>query len=123
MKRILVIDDEELTLSLLRNFLEAEGYEVQEARNGDSGLRKFRESPVDLVITDMVMPVKDGLKTILELREIDESVPVIAISGGGAIAKERYLAVAGYLENVRSLAKPFTKKEIMDVVRELLSYG
>ncbi len=121
MKRILVIDDEELTLSLLRNFLEEGGYEVEEARNGESGLRKFRESPADLVITDMVMPVKDGLKTILELREIDESVPVIAISGGGAIAKERYLAVAGYLENVKSLAKPFTKKEIMDVVRELLS--
>jgi DNA-binding response OmpR family regulator len=68
----------------------------------------------------MVMPVKDGLKTILELREIDENVPVVAISGGGSIAKERYLAVAGLMENVRTLAKPFTKKEILQVVRELL---
>ncbi len=120
MKKILVIDDEELTITLLKSVLEGEGYEVIEAGDGDAGLRLFLEKSIDLVITDMVMPVKDGLKTILELREIDENVPVIAISGGGAIAKERYLAVAGYLENVSALAKPFTKKEIVEVVKELL---
>ena len=119
--KILVIDDEELTLTLLRSLLEGEGYEVIEARDGESGLNLFRENSADLVITDMVMPVKDGLKTILELREIDANVPVVAISGGGTIAKERYLAVAGYLENVKSLAKPFTKQEIVDVVKEVLS--
>jgi CheY-like chemotaxis protein len=120
-KRILVIDDEELTLTLLKSLLEGEGYEVIEARDGESGLNLFRENSADLVITDMVMPVKDGLKTILELREIDANVPVVAISGGGTIAKERYLAVAGYLENVKALAKPFTKKEIVDVVKEVFS--
>lgn len=120
MKRILIIDDEELTLSLLEKILEDEGYQVTKATDGEQGLELFKEQRADLIITDMVMPVKDGLKTILELREFDDKVPVIAISGGGAIAKERYLAVASYLENVRSLAKPFTNPEIVSVVKELL---
>jgi len=119
-KKILIIDDEELTLRFLEKVLMEEGYIVYLALNGEIGLRLFREKPTDLVITDIVMPVKDGLKTILELRQINESVPVIAISGGGAIAKERYLAVAGYLDNVRAMAKPFKKSEILKVVRELL---
>jgi len=99
--------------------LEEAGYEVSVALNGEAGLQKYRQDPVDLVITDMVMPVKDGLKTILELREIDEFVPVVAISGGGAIAKERYLAVAAYLDNVITVAKPFKKEEILDAIKEL----
>jgi DNA-binding response OmpR family regulator len=119
-KKILIIDDEELTLRLLEKVLIEEGYLVELASNGESGLELFRRNPADLVITDMVMPVKDGLKTILELREIDENVPVVAISGGGAISKERYLAVAGLMEHVRTLAKPFTKTEILEVIRELL---
>lgn len=121
MKRILVIDDEELTLCLLRNLLEGEGYEVVEARDGESGLKLYLESPADLVITDMIMPVKDGLKTIQELRRIDENVPVIAVSGGGAVAKERYLAIASYLNNVKPLAKPFTKQAVVGLVKELLT--
>lgn len=121
MKRILIIDDEELTLNLLSQIMEDEGYEVDCAMNGESGLELFRGQKADLVITDMVMPVKDGLKTILELREIDDQVPVIAISGGGAIAKERYLTVAGYMENVHSLPKPFTNKEIVTLVKDLLN--
>ena len=123
MKRILIIDDEELTLRLLEKIFLEEGYLVDLAMNGEDGLQLFRRLPADLVITDMVMPVKDGLKTILELREIDEKVPVVAISGGGAIAKERYLTVASFLENVRTVAKPFSRAEIMLAVRDLLHGG
>lgn len=120
MKKILIIDDEELILQLLKKMLEEEGHQVSVALNGELGLKLFREDPADLVITDMVMPVKDGLKTILELREINEDVPVIAISGGGAIAKERYLAIASHLENVVTVAKPVSRIDILSAVRELL---
>ncbi len=120
MKKILLIDDEELTLIFLQKVLLEEGYDVIVASDGESGLEKFRENPADLVITDMVMPVKDGLSTILELRQINENVPIVAISGGGAIAKERYLAVASTLENVRTLAKPMKMAEFRKVVREML---
>lgn len=121
MKRILVIDDEELTLNLLKTILEEEGYEVVEAYNGEDGLALFRHQPTDMIITDMVMPVKDGLKTILEVREIDKTIPVIAISGGGAITKERYLSIAGCLENVHALAKPFSREELLEQVEKLIN--
>jgi DNA-binding response OmpR family regulator len=120
MQRILIIDDEESALDLLRRILEQEGYEVVEAKNGQEGLEIFRKQRFDLVVTDMVMPVKDGLKTILELRQEDPAVPVIAISGGGAIAKERYLNVAGYIDGVCTIAKPFTRQELLAGVSGLL---
>ncbi len=120
MKRILIIDDEELALSLLKKILEGEGYEVVEALDGQRGLDLFKEKPTDLVITDIVMPVKDGLSTIMELRQIAKDLPVIAISGGGSIAKERYLTVASYL-NVRTIPKPFTREQIVVAVKELLA--
>ncbi len=119
MNSILIIDDEESARDLLRRLLEQEGYEVSAAKNGQEGVETFRKQRFDLVITDMVMPVKDGLKTILELRQEDPAIPIIAISGGGAIAKERYLNVAGYVEGVYTLPKPFTRLELLAGVNAL----
>ncbi len=119
--RILVIDDEPTALDLLRRILEMHGYEVMMAANGQEGLDLFRKTPCDLVITDMVMPIKDGLQTILDLRVLSPKLPVIAISGGGTISKERYLAVAGYLERVITIAKPFGIEAIIESVEKLLS--
>ncbi len=119
-KHILVIDDEPTTLDLLRKILEMHGYKVSEATNGQEGVEKFQQHPCDLVITDMVMPVKDGLQTILDLRSEAPDLPVIAISGGGTISKERYLAIAGYLDKVITIAKPFAIEEITQAVEKLL---
>ncbi len=120
MKRILVIDDEELILNFLRDLLVEEGFEVLTARNGEEGLALFDTNPADLVITDIIMPVKDGLDTILELKKKAPELPVIAISAGGNIPKERYLAVAGYMKNTKTLAKPFTRDQIISAVKEHL---
>ena len=119
-KRILVIDDEATALDLLRRILENEGYEVFLAGNGAEGIKLFRSQPCDLVITDMVMPVKDGLQTILDLRKEAPDLPFIAISGGGTISKERYLTVAGYLDKVVTIAKPFAVGDILAAVADLL---
>jgi DNA-binding NtrC family response regulator len=119
-KRILVIDDEPTALDLLRRILEMNGYEVAVAKNGQEGVELFEQHPCDLVITDMVMPIKDGLQTILDLRMEAPELPVIAISGGGTISKERYLAVAGYLDRVITIAKPFTIEQIVEAVERLL---
>ena len=123
MKRILVIDDEELMLTYLRDLLEAEGYEVITAANGAEGLALYETDPVDLVITDIIMPVKDGLDTILELKKQSPDLPVIAISAGGNIPKERYLAVASYMKNTKTLAKPFTRDQLISAVQEHLQPG
>jgi len=122
-KRILVIDDEEATLDILKQVLEMEGYDVTTAGDGEEGLALFGSDPFDLVITDMVMPVKDGLDTILELKKKAPGLPVIAMSGGGRIPKERYLEVAKYLGNTKTLPKPFSRDEIVTMVKEHLASG
>ena len=119
-KRILVIDDEPTAVDLLHRILELNGYEVLDAANGIEGVELFRHNICDLVITDMVMPKKDGLQTILDLRDDYPDLPIIAISGGGTISKERYLAVAGYLDKVITIAKPFTLETILKAVATLL---
>ncbi len=121
MVRILVIDDEQSVLEVLRKILQFEGYDVITATNGEEGVELFRQTPCDLVITDMVMPGKDGLQTILDLRQEDPDLPVIAVSGGGTISKERYLVVAGYLDKVITIAKPFSVESITEAVVKLLS--
>lgn len=121
MERILIIDDEPSILEVLRKILQFEGYDVVTAANGEEGLELFRQTPCDLVITDMVMPAKDGLQTILDLRNEKPDLPVIAMSGGGTISKERYLAVAGYLDRVITIAKPFSVGSVVEAVTKLLS--
>jgi len=121
MKRILVIDDEAGARQLMRRLLEREGYFIVEAKDGEEGIRLFHADPCDMIITDLVMPVKDGLKTILDVREFAPMVPILAISGGGTIAKERYLSAASFIERVERLAKPFTREEMVGLVRRMLN--
>jgi DNA-binding response OmpR family regulator len=119
-KHILVIDDDEMTLEVLKKILEAEHYQVVTALDGQIGLDAFRQNPIDLVITDLVMPVKDGLRTIMELRKESRDLPIIAISAGGAIAKERYLTVAQYLGGITAIPKPIKRKELVEAVKKRL---
>ncbi|PIE73842.1 MAG: response regulator [Deltaproteobacteria bacterium] len=119
-KHILIIDDEPLALEVMSEILKHEGYEVVVAANGEEALDLFRKSPCDLVITDMVMPVKDGLQTILDLRAEAPELPVIAVSGGGNISKDRYLAVAGCMNRVLTIGKPFTVSTLTGAVRQML---
>jgi len=119
-QRILVIDDEPTALDVICKILEHAGYDTLVAKNGQEGVDVFKEQSCDLVITDMVMPVKDGLQTILDLRTDSPELPIIAISGGGNISKERYLAVAGYLDKVVTVGKPFTVATLVSAVKQLL---
>lgn len=100
--------------------LTEEGYEVVEARDGDAGMKQFRESPSDLVITDLIMPEKEGIETIIELRRDFPDVKIIAISGGGIIDAEKYLDMARGLGAHRIFEKLFGMTEMLDAVRELL---
>ena len=121
MKRILVVDDEEQICSLLTQMLEHEGFDVDTAENGEQGLSLVSKKAYDLVITDMIMPVKDGLKLIMELVRDYPDLRILAISGGGAIKAERYLTMAGYLgDEIATLEKPFTLEALLARVNELL---
>ncbi len=118
--RILIIDDEVQIREMLDQMLTREGYEVASAANGKVGMRLFREDPVDLIITDIIMPEKDGIEMILELRHDFSNLKIIAISGGGRLGPDGYLEMAQKLGAHKTFFKPFNRKEILDAVEELL---
>jgi DNA-binding NtrC family response regulator len=118
--RILIIDDEAQIREMLGQILTREGYEVVHAPNGKEGMRVCREQTIDLIITDIIMPEKDGIEMILELRHEFPDLKVIAISGGGRLGPDGYLEMAKKLGAYRTFFKPFNRKEILKAVRELL---
>lgn len=120
MKSILVIDDNIYVRSLLREMLELANYDVTEAPNGEVGARLFRQEPVDLVITDIFMPEKEGLETIRELRRDFPGVKIIAISGGGSRGDLAFLPTAKKLGAHYTFVKPFEMDEMLAAVHELL---
>jgi CheY-like chemotaxis protein len=120
MARILVIDDEELARITLRKILVGAGHVVVEAENGDEGLTAQRESPCDLVITDMIMPVKEGVETISDLKQEFPNVRIIAMSGGGRTRNLNYLEIAKVVGGDKILAKPFSVTELLDCVNLVL---
>ncbi|ADW19039.1 response regulator receiver protein [Desulfobulbus propionicus DSM 2032] len=116
-----MVDDEAQIRTMLTQMLEQEGYAVQTAENGEEGLALVAREAFDLVITDMIMPVKDGLKFIMELVRDYPTLKILAISGGGAIKAERYLTMAGYLGDIATLEKPFKRDVLLDLVRKQIA--
>lgn len=121
MSRILIIDDEQPIRTLLRMLFEREDHEVVEAQNGNDGLSLYREHPADLVITDLIMPEKEGIETIMDLRREFPDAKIIAISGGGDIGVANdYLPIAKAMGVERIFSKPLGLTEMLDAVREVL---
>lgn len=121
MPHILLIDDDELFRKMLRATLEELGHTVTEARDGKEGLALHKSKPADLVITDLIMPGKDGLETIPELLQLQPGLKIIAMSGGGRISAEDYLPIAKWLGAVRVLPKPFAREAMITAIAELLA--
>jgi DNA-binding NtrC family response regulator len=119
--RILLIDDDESFRTMLRLTLTHFGYTVIEARNGKEGLELFKEANADLVITDIVMPEKEGLEVLMELRTKQlPPVKVIAISGGARKTTADNLRMAKLLGAAKVLAKPFSTEVLVAAINELL---
>lgn len=118
---ILVIDDDEAVRVMARRVLVDAGYGVQEAEDGEAGLDYYRQQRFDAVITDIVMPDKEGLETIRDLLGADPLVKIIAMSGAGGPASGGYLGLALKFGAQRILHKPFTADALLKVVDEVLA--
>ncbi len=119
MPRILVVDDEEQVRRVLRLVLERAGYEVDTAADGNEAVAIFDPSRHDVVITDIVMPEKEGIETIQELRQKSAGVRIIAISGGGRISPEEYLDWAKRFGVHCTFTKPINRDELLDTLAAL----
>jgi len=97
------------------------GYEVELASNGNEGLELFKRYPVDLVICDIIMPEKEGLETIREMKRLGSDLKNIAMSGGGRVSPQNYLNSASLFGASGTLGKPFSQKQMISAVQGLLS--
>ena len=124
MARILIIEDDNLTREWLESLLSRNGYVVESASNGQLGTELFLEKSADLVVTDIVMPEKDGIETITDLKRHNPNVKVIAISGGErrpAGVSRHYLHSAKLIGADRAMQKPITNEDMLAAISELLS--
>ena len=120
MGRILVIDDDNVIRLMIRHILEREGYEVTEAADGHEGLKLNRQCPADLIITDILMPDKEGIETIRDLKTECPNAVIIAISGGGRIGPEPYLKMAADFGAAATISKPIESEHLVKVVKQYL---
>ncbi len=121
MPSLLIIDDDDLLREALALALREKGFTVYEARDGDEGVRLFRVEPADLVLTDIVMPNKEGLATLMELRRDHPRLGLIAMSGGLAHDAPLYLKLARTLGANHVLKKPFTVDTLLRTIDEVLA--
>jgi DNA-binding response OmpR family regulator len=132
MPTVLIIDDEPEVGEAMRRVLEREGFSVTIARTGDAGVIAYRETPTDLVITDIIMPRTHGVDVIRAIRAAPSATRIIAMSGGGnfgslayepeAITTSAYLAAARAAGADEILTKPFDKQDLVAAVRRLMPH-
>jgi len=120
MANILLIDDDAMLREMLHAALGNAGHRVTLAAEGNAGLAALKTGAFDLVITDLIMPGKEGIETIIELRHRAPQLKIIAMSGGGQGRPTNYLAMAGKLGARRTLAKPFSVPFLTATITEVL---
>lgn len=116
---VIIIDDDNAVREYLKFILEREGMKVFEAVDGNNGLNIATATPPSLIITDLIMPEKDGIETIQEIRNRFPQCGVIAMSG--AVNSDAYLSMARLLGANSVVQKPFTRDILMNAVRETVA--
>lgn len=119
MAKILLIEDDDIFREAVRLWLTAWGHDVTPSSNGRHALATFDSAPCPLVITDVIMPERDGLELVPTFRQRHPQVKIIAMSGGGWIAGDDCLRMAKMLGADRVIAKPFTPQELAALIKEL----
>lgn len=121
MRKVLVIDDDAALLPMIAEAFRRNGFEALSAHDGNAGMRMFNAEQPVLVVTDIVMPDKEGIATILELKRNANPPKVIAISGGGRIAGDCCLRWASHLGADAVMAKPFQMSALVAAAQQLLA--
>ena len=121
MHSVLVIDDDPAVCRIVQRLLERHGFAVSTASDGQSGLSRFAELNPDLAIVDILMPGKEGIATILEMREAQPEARILAMTGGGTFAADDVLRIAELIGADNSLKKPFAPSELIATVERCLA--
>lgn len=119
-KHILVVDDDEMMRSFVKELLVIHDYKVTEADNGKAALKELRENTPDLVITDIIMPEMEGISFIRELRSFNKDIPVIAMTGNIHGRAEEFLDISSKLGADEVLRKPIKSQEFLEAINKFL---
>ncbi len=117
---ILVVEDDAVIRDMLTQILLGAGYEVATAVDGQEAIKQFNARRFDLILTDLIMPEKDGTEVIVELRKKQPTIPVVAMSGGGMYHRGEYLKLARMFGAHGLLEKPFSQEQLLSTIRVLL---
>lgn len=121
MANILVIDDDEAIRDLLEMILTGDKHDVTLAEDGEQGMKLYRKNTYDLIITDIIMPNKDGIDLIEDMMDTDNPTPIIAMSGGRRkITSDFNLKSAAYMGVKETLKKPFTELDLRRIIKKIL---
>jgi DNA-binding NtrC family response regulator len=121
MARILLIEDDFFLRAILKHALEELGHVVIEAPNATNAESLHVEYGFDAIVTDLIMPERDGFELLMEFRQCFPSVRIIAMSAGGQISAPDYLMMASRLGAAATLTKPITDEQLGAVVSRVLS--
>lgn len=119
MKKIVIIEDDVVIRESLKEILEMNNYEVLAIESGIEFMKRLKEFVPDILITDIIMPDKDGIEIIIEAKKTYPNIRLVAISGGGRIDSESYLNTAKYLGADATLKKPFSHAQLLDILKNL----
>lgn len=121
MAAIIIVDDDPTVRAIAVEFLRDGDHAIVEAANGNEALRILKAVPIDLMVLDMLMPQKDGLETLMEVRQLYPDMRILAISSGGSMDANYLLAVARTLGADAVLSKPLTAARFRRMVDDLLT--
>lgn len=119
MANVLIVEDEEFIRNMLSQVLRGLGHVIHKASDGDDALKILSETPIDLVITDIIMPNREGLETIQDIRTTWPDIKIIAMSGGGRVGNMNYLDMAKKIGASAVLKKPFSMKQLQGAISEI----
>jgi len=118
--KVLVIDDDAAVRKFICTTLLRANHTVLDADNGSTGLMLLHENrDISLVITDLIMPEKEGIETIIDIKQLYPAIKIMAISGGGKVGPENYLVLANALGANTTLKKPFSGQELLHAIEHL----
>lgn len=120
MSKVLIIDNDPLVCDTLKVAAESAGHTVAVAHNGHEGLDAFQAFQPDVVVTDILMPEKEGMETIVDLRRQNPAVPILAISGAAPAGNISFLKMAQKLGANRTLSKPFPMTDFIAAIGALV---
>jgi len=120
MVKCLIIDDDSLVRNTIVRILERKGHQVVTACDGRVGLKLFQQERPDVVVTDIIMPDKEGIETIREIRNLAPNAKIIAISGGARVGNVDFLAMAAKLGASETLCKPFDPDDLVTCINRCL---